>query len=242
MTKLQEDFKEYVEKEYGTKVNFVPSSNPDTFKKIFYKKEKKDMEKIDKILVIVDMQNDFVTGSLGSEEAKAIVPEAVKKYKKYMKDPDAYVIFTRDTHGVDYLNTNEGKKLPDEHCIKDTKGWEIIPEFRKVASDPNKLLILNKESFGSNLLATYVRGIIGNAYMGDYEDYTTFDKVIVPKVEIELIGLCTDICVVSNALLLKAAYPENKITVDARCCAGTIPEAHEAALKVLESCQIDVIK
>lgn len=203
------------------------------------------MEKIDKILVIVDMQNDFVTGTLGTKEAKAIVPEAVRKYKKYMKDPDAYVIFTRDTHGHDYLRTNEGIRLPIEHCIEDTDGWNIIPEFRKVTSDPDKLLILNKNTFGSTILPTFIKGIIGNSYMNgslDLESFEDYKNNIVPKVEIEIIGLCTDICVVSNALILKAAFPENKITVDAKCCAGTTPETHEAALKVLESCQVDVIR
>lgn len=200
------------------------------------------MEKIERILVVIDMQNDFVTGSLGTAEAKNIVSSVVSKYKKYMKDPDAYIIFTQDTHDNNYLDTAEGKKLPTEHCIRDTDGWKIIPEFRKINNNPEKIMIFTKETFGSNVLGTYIKGIVAKAYKDDYETYDQFMNDIMPKIEIDIVGVCTNICVISNALILKSIFPENKITVDTKCCAGTTPEAHEAAIKIMESCLIEIIK
>lgn len=162
-------------------------------------------------LIVIDMQNDFVTGSLGTKEAQAIVPNVKKKIQEYTDCGDQ-IIFTRDTHDTDYLETQEGKMLPVEHCIYPSKGWEIVDGLEV----PNCIHV-NKTSFG---------------WSGWYElNYK----------EIELIGVCTDICVISNALILKAQFPELKITVDASCCAGVTPELHEAALKVMRSCQINVI-
>ena len=167
-----------------------------------------------KILIVVDMQVDFVNGSLGTAEAQTIVPAAVEKVRGH----EGPVIFTRDTHGPDYLDTQEGKKLPVEHCIEGTGGWQIIPELRQYAVD-----VVNKGTFGSTALAERLR-----AQAEGIES-------------IEVIGLCTDICVVSNAMLLKAAFPEADLAVCRSCCAGVTPARHEAALETMASCQIDVI-
>ena len=164
-----------------------------------------------KTLIVIDMQNDFVTGSLGTKEAQAIVPNVKKKIQEYVNRGDQ-IIFTRDTHYSNYLETQEGKMLPVEHCIYDTEGWEIVDELEVM-----NCIYVNKTSFGWDGWLKL-----------NYE-------------EIELIGVCTDICVISNALILKAQFPEVKITVDASCCAGVTPGLHEAALKVMKSCQINVI-
>lgn len=164
-----------------------------------------------KTLIVIDMQNDFVTGSLGTKEAQAIVPNVKKKIQEYVNRGDQ-IIFTRDTHYSNYLETQEGKMLPVEHCIYDTEGWEIVGELEVM-----NCIYVNKTSFGWDGWLKL-----------NYE-------------EIELIGVCTDICVISNALILKAQFPEVKITVDASCCAGVTPGLHEAALKVMKSCQINVI-
>ena len=167
-----------------------------------------------KILIVVDMQNDFVYGSLGSEAAQAIVPKVVEKVKNW----DGGVLFTQDTHFEDYPETLEGEKLPIEHCIKDTEGWEIIDELRQYIT--NSYQVILKHTFG----------------------YEGWDALFLSKDdEIEIVGLCTDICVVSNALALRMFYPNAKITVDASCCAGTSVEAHNAALQVMKSCQIDIV-
>lgn len=175
-----------------------------------------------KILVVVDMQNDFITGSLGTPEAKAIVPNVIKKVKE--AEINGYpIIYTQDTHFERYLNTREGKKLPVEHCILGTEGWYIPIEL--YPTDISKAIRVEKPTFGSITLANF----INNNF-----DISTLD-------EIELVGLCTDICVVSNALLLKAHFYETcDISVDATCCAGVTPETHEAALKTMECCQINV--
>ncbi|HAP02682.1 MAG TPA: amidase, partial [Lachnospiraceae bacterium] len=159
-----------------------------------------------KIIIVIDMQNDFIDGSLGTKEAEAIVPAVIEKIKEYPKQ-DVYA--TRDTHLKDYLNTQEGKNLPVEHCIKGTKGWEIRADIAELIL---KNHIFDKPTFGSVQLAEAVKK------MNEEE-----------PLEIELIGLCTDICVVSNALLLKAFMPEVRISVDPSCCAGVTPEKHEAA-------------
>jgi len=175
-----------------------------------------------KVLVVVDMQNDFVSGSLGTPEAQEIVPKVKRKIEEHRENGDL-VWFTQDTHYGDYLETREGKKLPVEHCIYSTWGWEIVDDLYTKPKD----LVINKPTFGSK---TLVEMLVEES--GWYDD--NFD-------EIELVGLCTDICVVSNALMLKAAfYNVCEISVDANCCAGTTPEMHEAALKVMESCQINV--
>lgn len=164
-----------------------------------------------KVLIVVDVQNDFITGALGSKEAVAVIPNIKKKIEEY--HAAGYdIIFTRDTHGVDYLETNEGKNLPVVHCIKGTEGWQIVDGL-----ETPDCQYIDKPTFG---------------WLGWPKDF--------PYDEIELIGVCTDICVVSNALILKAMYPEAKITVDASCCAGVTPELHDAALATMRSCQICV--
>jgi nicotinamidase/pyrazinamidase len=170
-----------------------------------------------KILIVIDMQNDFIDGSLGTKEAEAIVSAVIEKIKEYPKQ-DIYA--TRDTHPEDYLNTQEGKSLPVEHCIKGTKGWEIKSDIAELIPEDH---IFDKSTFGSVQLAEAVKK------MNEEE-----------PLEIELIGLCTDICVVSNALLLKAFMPEVRISVDPSCCAGVTPEKHEAALETMRSCQIQI--
>ena len=162
-------------------------------------------------LIVVDMQKDFVDGALGSKEAVAIVDNVKAKIAEYRKNGDE-VIFTRDTHQADYMSTNEGKHLPVEHCIEGTEGWEIIPQL-----EIGDAVVINKPTFG---------------YL-NWKDYS-FE-------EVELIGLCTDICVVSNALIIKAQFPEIKVSVDGSCCAGVTPESHEAALTTMRMCQVEVI-
>ena len=164
-----------------------------------------------KTLIVIDMQNDFITGALGSSEAQAIVPNVKKKIEEYKARGDE-IIFTRDTHQSDYLETNEGKHLPVEHCIEGTYGWQIAEGLEV----PNCSYI-NKPTCGWT-----------HWINRDFE-------------EIELAGLCTDICVVSNALILKANFPEINIAVDASCCAGVTPESHQAALATMKSCQINVV-
>lgn len=170
-----------------------------------------------KILVVVDMQNDFIDGSLGTKEAQQIIGAVIEKIKQY-ESKNIYA--TRDTHTDNYLSTQEGKNLPVEHCIKGTKGWEIRPEIAELLQEA---VIVDKPSFGSLDLAELL-----------YEENQK------EELEIELVGLCTDICVVSNALLLKAKMPEIKIAVDASCCAGVTPESHKAALETMKMCQIQV--
>ncbi len=171
-----------------------------------------------KFLVVVDIQKDFVDGALGSKEAEAIVPAAVKKIENF--DGEIYV--TYDTHYDNYMETMEGKKLPVPHCIKGTDGWKLDTRIES-ALDGKKYTAVEKNTFGS----TELPGLIEKAACG--EDFS-----------VELIGLCTDICVVSNALLLKANFPEHEFFVDAGCCAGVTPELHEAALKTMKSCHIAV--
>ncbi|MBQ4283984.1 MAG: cysteine hydrolase [Lachnospira sp.] len=164
-----------------------------------------------KTLIVIDMQKDFIDGSLGTKEAVAIVDNVKAKIAKYAEAGDE-IIFTRDTHQENYLETNEGKHLPVEHCIEGTDGWQIA----KGLEVPGAIYI-DKPSFG---------------YM-DWKDYDLQ--------EVEIVGLCTDICVVSNALIIKATYPEIDVTVDASCCAGVTPESHNAALATMKMCQVQVI-
>ena len=170
-----------------------------------------------KILVVVDMQNDFIDGALGTAEALAIVENVKAKIREY--DP-ADVFVTMDTHSPDYLSTQEGRNLPVEHCIKGTDGWQIRSDIAELLTDAH---VYEKPTFGSVALAKDI------AELSAAED-----------IEIELLGLCTDICVVSNALLLKANMPEVKISVDHTCCAGVTPDSHEAALKTMQMCQINI--
>jgi len=170
-----------------------------------------------KILIVIDMQNDFIDAALGTKEAVSIV-EAVKE--KIRSFPAEDVIATMDTHDEDYMQTQEGKNLPVMHCIKGTDGWKIRPDIAELLTGAK---IYEKPTFGSTALAA------------DLKDLSEKEEI-----ELELIGLCTDICVVSNALLLKATMPEVKIYVDAACCAGVTPQKHLAALETMRSCQIDV--
>mgnify|MGYP003301006539 CR=1 FL=1 len=165
-----------------------------------------------KTLIVIDMQNDFIDGSLGTAEAVAIVENVQRKIAEY-KANGSEIIFTRDTHGENYLDTPEGKKLPVVHCVKGTQGWQISDKLDASGCD-----IIDKPSFGWT-----------------HWDERSFDNI-------ELVGLCTDICVVSNALILKAQFPEAEITVDASCCAGVTPETHKAALATMKMCQINVIE
>ena len=171
-----------------------------------------------RILIVIDMQNDFIDGSLGTKEAQAIVPAVKEKIRSYPKED---VLATMDTHFPDYMETQEGKNLPVMHCAKGTDGWQIRPELAELILPEN---IYEKPTFGCMDLARDLQG-----YCEEGKD-----------VELELVGLCTDICVVSNALLLKAAMPEARISVDASCCAGVTPEKHLAALETMRSCQIHV--
>ncbi len=171
-----------------------------------------------KILIVIDMQNDFINGSLGTKEAVGIVDMVVNKIKCYPSDS---IIATRDTHPANYLETQEGKHLPVEHCIKNTYGWELNSQVRDVIGNAK---IIDKPTFGSTELVDFIK-----------------KQYIENDIEIELVGLCTDICVVSNALLLKAAMPEVVIKVDSACCAGVTPETHSAAISTMKMCQIEII-
>ena len=165
-----------------------------------------------KTLIVIDMQNDFISGTLGTKEAQAIVPNVKRKIEEYKARGDE-IIFTRDTHQSNYLDTMEGKYLPVKHCIQGTYGWLISDELDNGVGYP----VINKYTFGFDGWVNY-----------NFE-------------EVELVGLCTDICVVSNALILKALFPDIDITVDASCCAGVTPESHQAALTTMKMCQINVI-
>ncbi len=173
-----------------------------------------------KLLVVVDMQVDFVDGALGTKEAVAIVPAVVAKVEEYMADKDNQcdVIFTMDTHGPDYMSTQEGKNLPVMHCIKGTEGWNIVPELATYAA---KCQVIEKPTFGSIELAH----IIGR---GGYDT-------------IEFVGLCTDICVISNVMLAKAADVNAVVTVDSGACAGVTPDSHSNALEAMKMCQVTVL-
>jgi nicotinamidase-related amidase len=171
-----------------------------------------------KLLIVVDVQNDFVDGALGSREAIAIVPAVAKKISEFEGD----IFVTYDTHFENYMDTEEGKKLPVPHCVKGTEGWELNDEVRKALAGKD-FTSVEKNTFGSVELPLQIQKAVGDEAFS-----------------MELIGLCTDICVVSNALILKANFPEAPIAVDAACCAGVTPEKHAAALETMRSCQIDV--
>lgn len=172
-----------------------------------------------KYLIVVDMQNDFITGSLGTKEAQEILPEVILKAAGY----EGRVIFTRDTHGKDYLETQEGKLLPVKHCIFQEQGWELAPGLKEFA-EKEEHQIYDKPTFGCRQLAEDLKEV--------------HDRQ--PIEEIELCGLCTDICVISNALLIKAFLPEVPVTVDASCCAGVTMESHQNALQAMKMCQIEI--
>lgn len=174
-----------------------------------------------KTLIVVDVQNDFVTGSLGSQEAVAIIPNVKKKIMEYTSRGDE-VIFTRDTHFDNYLETGEGKKLPIVHCQNGTYGWQVVDEIDNPSCEH-----IDKPTFGWTLW---------NVRKDDDGvcSVRCFD-------EIEIIGLCTDICVVSNALILRAMFPDINISVDQACCAGVTPESHKAAIETMRACQINIL-
>ena len=165
------------------------------------------------------MQKDFVDGALGTPEAVAIVDNVAEKIKNFT----GKIFVTYDTHFEDYMDTSEGKKLPVAHCIKDTDGWQLNNKISKALEDKD-FVTVEKLTFGSVALPDLIGLEAGN-----------------DEFALELVGLCTDICVVSNALILKANFPEMEITVDASCCAGVTPESHEAALTTMKMCQINVV-
>ena len=168
-----------------------------------------------KALIVIDMQNDFIDGALGTAEAQAIVPYVKEKTAQY-RSLGLPVIFTRDTHGENYLETQEGRNLPVPHCLKGTHGWEITSEL-----DFSGCEVFDKPTFGCVALAEYLKGIEALE-------------------EVELVGLCTDICVISNAMLIKANLTELKVSVDSKGCAGVTPESHKNALNSMKMCQIEI--
>ncbi len=168
------------------------------------------------VLIVIDMQNDFIDGALGTPEAVAIVPKVVEKIKNF----EGKILFTRDTHTSSYKYTQEGRNLPVEHCIRGTKGWEIHPDIEAL----RKTEAIDKGTFGSSVLPEQL--LMMNAM--EHIDGITF------------VGLCTDICVISNAIVTKAFLPEVPITVDAACCAGVTPESHKNALEAMKCCQIRI--
>lgn len=172
-------------------------------------------------LIVVDMQNDFVDGALGTAEARAIVAAVAAHAAEF----DGTVVFTKDTHGDDYIETQEGRNLPVPHCIRDTQGWELAPALEAVRVDRNAL-VFEKPTFGSLDLAQWL------VEQNDAESINS----------IELCGLCTDICVVSNALAIKAHLPETPLSVNPALCAGVTPASHDAALATMASCQVNVIE
>ena len=169
-----------------------------------------------KLLIVVDMQNDFIDGALGTKDAVAIVPAVKAKIEEY-RSMNNQVVFTYDTHQSNYLETQEGKNLPVVHCVENTEGWQISDKLEVAQSK-----VFKKPSFGSLELAEYV------ATISDLE-------------EIELVGLCTDICVISNAMLCKTFLTETPVYIAKDCCAGVTPESHENALKAMEMCQIKIV-
>lgn len=172
-----------------------------------------------KVLVVVDMQKDFIDGALGTPEAAEIVPRVVQKIREF----DGRVMATRDTHEENYLDTQEGRKLPVKHCIRGTDGWEIHPEIRALLTEEP----IDKPAFGSAELGQRLKACQDSGE---------------PVESITLVGLCTDICVISNALLLKAYLPEVPVIVDGSCCAGVTPESHEQALNAMKMCQVEVLQ
>ena len=174
-----------------------------------------------KLLIVVDMQNDFIDGALGTPEALAMVPSALQRIRE-CREAGYQVIATLDTHEENYMETREGRCLPVPHCIRGTKGWQIRDEVAQAMGDA---VLVEKPTFGSVELPGIVAQLAGDAQ----------------QLTIELMGLCTDICVVSNALLLKAHFVDADIAVNAACCAGVTPATHQAALDTMRCCQIDVI-
>lgn len=169
------------------------------------------------VLIVIDMQNDFIDGALGTPEAQKILPRVVERVQGF----DGRIIFTRDTHGEDYLHTQEGRRLPVPHCIRGTHGWQIHEQLRPYCTEPP----VDKGTFGSAALGEMLLRWDREERIGS----------------VELVGLCTDICVISNAMILKAFLPETEIRVDSSCCAGVTPESHARALAAMEACQIAIV-
>ena len=170
-----------------------------------------------KLYVVVDMQKDFIDGSLGTKEAQEMLPRMAERLAEIQAREDTDIVFTMDTHDSDYLETQEGKKLPVQHCIKGTDGWQIAEVLQEFAE--KAVTIVEKPSFG----------------------YTSWQEIAAGYDEITLGGLCTDICVISNAMLLKAFFPEIKIRIDSICCAGVTAESHINALNAMKMCQMEII-
>lgn len=171
-----------------------------------------------KALIVIDMQNDFITGVLGNNECRAVVPHVVKRVQDAVEE-GMDIIFSQDTHQEDYLSTQEGKKLPVPHCIQNTEGWKIIPELAETAAQRG--IVFTKETFGSRAIAEYIK-----AHHYD---------------EVELVGVCTDICVISNAMVIKAFAPELEIFIKESCCAGVTPQSHETAIEAMKACQMNIV-
>lgn len=168
-----------------------------------------------KVIVVIDMQNDFIDGALGTKEAQVMLPHLVAKLER---EKDALLIFTQDTHSKNYMETQEGRNLPVPHCIKPEKGWEIAPSLQPFVK--KAAAVIEKPAFGSLELPKAVAKLQPD--------------------EVELVGLCTDICVISNAMILKAAFPELPVAVDASCCAGVTPASHDNALQAMKMCQVNI--
>lgn len=173
---------------------------------------------MNKLLIVVDMQNDFVNGTLGTKEAESIVDPVLEKIRNF----DGTVVYTRDTHQKDYLQTQEGKNLPIEHCIQGTKGWELQEEIQALQKEKGGR-VFDKVTFGSKDLV---------AYLQEENQKEAIDEII-------LVGLCTDVCVISNALAIKTFLPEVPVSVDERCCAGVTPQNHQTAIEAMRACQIN---
>ncbi|MCL1988406.1 MAG: cysteine hydrolase [Firmicutes bacterium] len=208
-----------------------------------------------KILIVVDMQNDFISGSLGTPEAAAIVDKVVNRITN---SKDDLILFTQDTHQIDYLQTPEGKKLPVEHCIENTYGWQISMPVMKAWRDNKETRrsphltnnVIQKPVFGSKKLCDflekylYVDNFVDSRLSTptmDHDIDIDFDDEVDNTCEIEIVGLCTDVCVVSNAILLKNMLPNVNISVNADCCAGVTPKSHIEALNTMKMCQIDIL-
>ncbi|MCL2564674.1 MAG: cysteine hydrolase [Defluviitaleaceae bacterium] len=181
-----------------------------------------------KVLIVVDMQNDFIDGSLGTAEALSIVDTVVRRIESSRGE---LILFTKDTHQTDYLDTLEGKKLPVVHCIENTEGWQINASIENAWQKNNDTIRMSE--LPQN---TFIKPIFGSV------DLVDFLKSRVCKIsEIEILGLCTDICVISNAIMIKNTIPDIKISVNAECCAGVTPQSHKEALNIMKMCHIDEI-
>lgn len=178
---------------------------------------------MEKILIVVDMQKDFIDGALGNEECRAVVSNVVNKINSFNGDE---IYYTLDTHHENYMETQEGSKLPVKHCIEDTDGWQLHNLIDEALGKKKCPVVgIPKPTFGSVSLA--------NELMFEFAEDDVF--------EVELVGVCTDICVISNAMLIKAFFPEAKVVIDASCCAGVTPQSHKNALEAMKMCQIEVI-